>query len=140
MSADAFIDTDVIIHFLTQDDPEKQAASAELFEAIKDGRLTVVAPDTVIAEAVLILASPRLYDLPRGEVQALLTPLVRLAGFKVDNKRAILEALELYARTDLAFADALVVASMRLADARTLYSYNSTFECVSTIDRRTSVS
>ena len=54
-----FIDTDVIIRFLTGDDPEKQAAATRLFEQIEQGFLTVQAPDTVIADAVYVLASPR---------------------------------------------------------------------------------
>ncbi len=47
-----FIDTDVIIRFLTGDDPEKQAAASSLFEQVEQGLLTIAAPDTVIADAV----------------------------------------------------------------------------------------
>ena len=46
-----FIDTDVIIRFLTGDDPDKQAAATALFEQVEQGLLTVQAPDTVIADA-----------------------------------------------------------------------------------------
>src|SRR5437868_7437589 len=67
-----FIDTDVIIRFLTGDDLEKQAAAGALFGQIEQGRLTVVAPDTVIADAVYVLSSPRLYHIARSEVQELL--------------------------------------------------------------------
>jgi len=49
-----FIDTDVIIRFLTGDDLQKQAAATTLFEQIEQGILTVVAPDTVIADAVYV--------------------------------------------------------------------------------------
>lgn len=65
---DGFVDTDVIIRLLTQDDLKKQGEAATLFEAIKAGRLKVRAPDTVIADAVYVLSSPRLYKLPRSEV------------------------------------------------------------------------
>jgi predicted nucleic acid-binding protein len=55
-----FIDTDVIIRFLTGDDPRKQAAAAALFQRIEQGALTVAAPVMVIADAVFVLHSPRL--------------------------------------------------------------------------------
>ncbi len=78
-----FVDTDVIIRLLTGDDPKKQEEAATLFQALEAGQLTVAAPDTVIADAVFVLSSPRLYHLPRANIQALLAPILRLANFKV---------------------------------------------------------
>jgi predicted nucleic acid-binding protein len=72
-----FVDTDVIIRLLTGDDPTKQAQAAALFEQVEQGHLQLTAPDTVIADAVYVLSSPRLYHLPRAGVAALLTALVR---------------------------------------------------------------
>jgi predicted nucleic acid-binding protein len=77
-----YIDTDVIIRLLTGDDPKKQEAASELFEQVERGQLTVAAPDTVIADAVFVLSSPRLYHVSREEVKELLTPLVRLPQFR----------------------------------------------------------
>lgn len=59
-----FVDTDVIIRLLTGDDPVKQAQAASLFEQVEQGKLSLAAPDTVIADAVFVLASPRLYHVP----------------------------------------------------------------------------
>ena len=84
-----FIDTDVIIRFLTGDDPEKQAASSALFEQVEQGLLTIAAPDTVIADAVYVLSSPRLYHLARNEVQELLTALAHLSHFQIQNRTAV---------------------------------------------------
>ena len=60
-----FLDTNIIIHFLTGDDPAKQAAAKVLFERIENKELTVYAPDTVIGDAVFVLASPRHYHKSR---------------------------------------------------------------------------
>jgi len=94
-----FLDTDVIIRLVTGDDPTKRVASRALFERIAAGGLTVTAPVTVIADAVHALASPRLYNVPRAEVHALLTRLVRLPHFRVDDGCLVLRALDLYATT-----------------------------------------
>ena len=78
-----FIDTDVIIRFLTGDDQAKQAAASALFERVEQGLLTIAAPDTVITDAVYVLSSPRLYNLARNEVQEFLTTLVGHLPFSI---------------------------------------------------------
>jgi predicted nucleic acid-binding protein len=136
--ADPFIDTDVIIRFLTGDDPIKQAKAARLLEQVEQGNATLAAPDTVIADAVYVLSSPRLYNLPRHEVAALLVPLVRLPGFRVQNRRAVLAALNLYGygATKRDFGDALIVASMAQSGSRIVYSYDTGFDKIPGINRQ----
>src|SRR3990172_9629683 len=135
--SDPFVDTDVIIRLLTGEDKKKQADAVALFEAVEAGQQQLVAPDTVIADAVYVLSSPRLYHKPRPEVQSLLTPLVRLAGFRVQNRRTVLRALDLYATTKLDFGDALIVAALEQRGSRVLYSYDQGFDRISSITRRT---
>jgi predicted nucleic-acid-binding protein len=107
-----YLDTDIIIRLLTKDDLAKQAAAAALFEKIKAGSLEVAVLDTVIADAVYVLSSPRLYNLPRAIVRELLTPLVQLTGCRIRNRRAVLRALDLYASLKIDFGGALIAASM----------------------------
>jgi predicted nucleic acid-binding protein len=123
-----FIDTDVIIRLLTGDDPEKQAAATALFEQVEQGTLTVTAPDTVIADAVYVLSSPRLYHLARSEVRELLTALVHLPHFQVQNRLAISRALELYGSSKLDFGDVLIIASMEQQHSQILYSHDADFD------------
>jgi predicted nucleic acid-binding protein len=131
-----FIDTDVIIRFLTGDDLKKQAAAAALFEQVEQGTITVEAPDTVIADAVYVLSSPRLYHVARNEVQELLTTLVRLPHFRVQNRFCVLRALELYGSTNLDFGDTLIIASMEQQNSQTLYSYDTGFDRIKGITRQ----
>jgi predicted nucleic acid-binding protein len=133
-----YIDTNVIIRFLTNDDPVKQERTAKLFQQVEQGTLTVAAPDTVIADAVFVLSSRRLYKLPRHEVAALLIPLVRLAGFRVKNRRTMLTALSLYGHgpVKVDFGDALIVASMRQNGSDTVYSFDSDFDKLPGINRQ----
>lgn len=130
-----FIDTDVIIRFLTGDDPEKQASATALFERIEQGLLTAVAPDTVIADAVYVLSSPRLYYVARNEVRELST-LVHLPHFRVQNRFCVLRALDLYASTKLDFGDTLIIASMEQQNSRILYSYDKDFDHIQGITRK----
>ena len=121
----------------TGDDPAKQAQAAALFEEVEQRRLMLAAPDTVIADAVYVLSSPRLYHLPRSEVAALLLPLVRLAGFRVENRRAALSALAIYAAIpQLDFVDAMIIAAMRPSGASLVYSYDTHFDRIPGIVRQ----
>ena len=132
---DPFVDTDVLIRLLTGDDPKKQAEAAALFEAIEAGETTVAAPDTVVADAVYVLSSPRLYHKSRSEVSAMLSALLRLPCFRVESRHVILTALDLYTSTSLHFGDAMIVASMQQLGSETVYSYDTGFDQVSGITR-----
>jgi predicted nucleic acid-binding protein len=123
------IDTSVIIRLVSGDDPAKQAAAVQFFEAVEQGQLTVMAPDTVIADAVYVLTSPRTYRMARPVVAAALTRLVRLPAFKVQNRRAVLRALDLFGTTTgLDFGDAMIVAVMEQQKSSTVYSYDHDFD------------
>ncbi len=136
--AHPFIDTDIIIRFLTGDDPAKQARAAALFEQVEQENLTIAAPDTAIADAVFVLSSPRLYKIPKPEVAALLIPLVSLPHFHVDNRRTVLAALTLYGygRTKIDFGDAFIAASMQQSGSQTLYSFDADFDKIPGIIRQ----
>lgn len=133
-----FIDTDVIIRFLTGDDLSKQERAARLFEQVEQGAQVVAAPDTVVADAVFVLSSRRLYNIPRHEVAALLIPLVRLPGFRVNNRRSVLAALNLYGYgpVKIDFGDALIVTSMQQSGSDTVYSFDTDFEKIPGINRQ----
>ncbi|MDP3955404.1 MAG: PIN domain-containing protein [bacterium] len=131
----AFVDTDVVIRLLTGDDLRKQAEATALFEAVEAGNLTLLAPDTVIADAVYVLASPRLYRRSRAEIIAMLLPLLRLPNFKVINRRSLVKALDLYAETKIDFGDAMIVVSMEQRHSKILYSYDKDFDRIYKITR-----
>ncbi|MBI2596643.1 PIN domain-containing protein [Candidatus Daviesbacteria bacterium] len=132
---DPYVDTDVIIRLITHDDPKKQEAAAKLFGKVENGELILTAPDTVIADAVFVLSSPRLYNLPRTEIRDVLTSLLRYTNFKVDNKQAVINALDLYASTNLDFGDCILIALTAQTEAREIYSYDRDFDKIQGIVR-----
>lgn len=123
-----YVDTDVLIRLLTGDDPAKQSAARALFERVESGELSLRAPDTVFADAVYVLSSRVTYRKSREEVHDLLLPLLRLPGFRVQNRRTLLRALRIYADTNIDFGDAMVAAAAEGARARIVYSYDRDFD------------
>lgn len=135
MANDGYIDTDVIIRYLTGDDPDKQASAAGLFARVRAREITLYVVDTVIADAVFVLTSRRHYGLSRQDTGAALRSWVATPGIVMRNKHAVLEALSLFSSTRLDFGDCMIVASMRNSNATSLYSFDHDFDRFSDIDR-----
>lgn len=134
--SDAFFDTDLLIRYVTGDDPQKRGAVRNLLRQAAQGAIRLYAPDTVIADAVYVLASPRLYHVPRGQIRNWLSVLIRWPGLEVNNRVILLKALALYADSTLDFGDLMIVAAMDEASVPTLYSYDHEFNRFTKIKRQ----
>ena len=131
-----YLDTNVILRYLTQDDPQ-QAHKARLFlERLDAGTATVTTSEAIIVEAVYVLSSKTLYNLPRADIRFHLAKIIALRGLKLARKRTYLRALDLYAATNLDFVDALNVAHMERAGIQTIVSFDRDFDGIAGINRR----
>jgi uncharacterized protein len=130
-----FVDTNIFLRHLTRDDPVKAAACFALLQAAQRNEVQLTTSESVIAEIVFILSSPRLYGLAREEIAARLRPILQLPGLKVTHRSTYLRALDLFVRYRVDFEDALTVAHMERQGMRELYSYDRDFDAVETITR-----
>src|SRR6266542_3941190 len=111
--APQFVDTNVIIRYLTQDNPDQSRRSYEFLQRIQSGQLAATTSESVVVEVVQVLASKTLYNLPRSIIRQRLQPILRLRGLRVLQKRRIIRALDLYvAHPFLDFVDALSAAEV----------------------------
>jgi len=132
----AFVDTNLFIRYITQDNPGQAQKAQQIFQQVKTGARIVTASESVISECVYVLSSKALYHLPRERIGTALTILLSLKGFKLPRKRVYLRALSLYASSTLDFVDALSVAQMEHAKISTLLSFDQGFDRVQGITRR----
>jgi predicted nucleic acid-binding protein len=130
-----FIDANIFLRFLTRDDPTKAERVKALLERAQRGEVSLLTSESVIAELVFVLASPRLYNLSREEVRTLLSPIVGLKGLKLPRRKALLRALDLFAAASMDFVDALAVAQMEAGRISEIYSYDGHFDSVEGITR-----
>lgn len=93
------VDTNVVVRYLTGDDP-KQAHKAERLVRENDIRLL----STVALETEWVLRS--LYEYPRERVHAGLSAFAGLPGVTVDDHERLARALDWFAQ-DMDFADAM---------------------------------
>ena len=132
-----FLDTNVILRYLTRDDETKADACYQVFQCVKNGEEELVTGETIIAEVTYVLSARRgPYRLSHHEIVARLMPIVTLRGVRIAGKQACIRALDLYASsTFLDFEDALAVAHMEQMGIREILSYDRDFDRLPGIER-----
>ncbi|MFN8496309.1 MAG: PIN domain-containing protein [Anaerolineae bacterium] len=133
--ADHFLDTNLIIRYLTRDNPDQAARAYRIFQRLETGQLTAATCEGVIIEAVQVLSSKRLYNVPRQDIRMHLATIIQLRGLKLPNKRTYLRALDLYASTSLDFVDVLIVAHMERSRVHSVLSFDQDFSHIPGITR-----
>lgn len=131
-----FLDSNVLLRHLTDDDPAAAHACFALIQAIENGEVTAWTSDLVIAEVVFVLSNKRTYNLDRETIRDLLLPLIELPGLKLPRKRLYRRVFELYTSQPLDYVDAYHVALMERRGATTVFSYDRHFDRVPGIQRR----
>lgn len=100
------LDTNVLIRYITQDDPVQSAKATEIIERrlskANPGFLSVL----TIAEAVWVL--DRAYGLSAGEIAAAMERVLQVEVFVVENEQEIFRATVALKQRPGAFADALI--------------------------------
>lgn len=132
----AYLDTNVFIRHITQDNPPMAQQARVLFEQLEAGQVTATTCEGVIVEAVQVLSSRVLYNLPRAQLRQHLSNLLSARGLRIPRIRVYMQALDLYATTNLDFVDALIVAHMQRDRINVVVSFDQDFDRVPQITRR----
>ncbi len=125
-----FLDTNVVIRFVTNDDPDQAGRACALFQRVEAGGVTLVTAEANVLEMVQVLSSKTLYDLPRAEVTSRLSIILKLQGLRVPNKASLLRALELWSTApgSVDFVDVLDVAHMERLGISTIATFDRDFD------------
>jgi uncharacterized protein len=124
VSPTGFVDTNVIIRYMTQDEPTMAEAARQLFEQVELGTVMITTCEAVITEVVYILSSKSLYNVSRDEIKKHLRNFLRMKGLKIVNKSVYLRALDIYATTNLDFVDALGIEYTRYGKLTVLWTFD----------------
>lgn len=99
------IDTNIVVRFLTKDDPEQYQQAAQLFH---QPELELFIPDSVLLETEWVLRFA--YDYPSVEVVIALRKLLGLSNVRIDDTAKIAKVLNWHEQ-GMDFADALHLAN-----------------------------
>lgn len=132
-----FVDTNIILRYLTSDDETKAEECYELFDQVRQGNTRLFSCEAVITEAVYVLSSRRLsYQLSRAEVRAHPLRILSLEGLTIPNKPIYIRALDIYvAHSQLDIEESIAVAYMERIGVMQIVSYDRDFDRIEGIER-----
>lgn len=128
-----FLDTNVLVRFVTGE-PENQAKEvAKLFAAAEAGSLKLQIIPMILAEAVYVLNG--FYKHSREKVSATLSHLLQCPGFQSPDNEQMLESLDLFAKTKIDFADCYLAALSKIHQTAVI-SFDRDFDKISGVSRK----
>ena len=132
-----FLDTNVILRYLTRDDEAKAEACYRMFQRVRRGEEVLITCEAIITEVVYVLSSKRApYRLNHQEIRDRLSPILTLRGLRLPNKSIYIRALDIYASSPaLDFEDTLAVAHMERRGVTEILSYDRDFDSVAGFQR-----
>ncbi len=133
--SDPFVDTNIVLWHLLQDDPVQSPACTSLIRAIERGETKAWTTEVMIAEVVYVLSSKTAYALDRGTIRDLLVPIVAMARLDLPSKHLYPRILDLFTTLRIDFADAYHAALIERRAPPELYSYDLHFDRVPTLQR-----
>lgn len=128
-----FLDTNILLRYLTRDDDKKAQRAFDLLIRVEQGEEKVVTSSLVIFETVFTLQS--FYKLPRQEIKALVLPIISLRGLHLPGKSVYYQAFDFYTTKNISFADAYNAAYMLSEQISDIYSWDTDFDKIEGITR-----
>lgn len=129
-----FLDTNILLRYLTRDDEEKADRALALLERVERGDEQVLASPMVVFETVYTLQ--RSYRVPRPRIRELLVPILALRGLRIAERRVYFVALDIYVDHNVSFADAFNAAYMVAHGTAEVYTWDTDFDRLPGTTRR----
>jgi predicted nucleic acid-binding protein len=132
-----FLDTNVLLRFLarpaTDEDVAKSQHARDLLLRVERGEERIVTSPLVVFETIFTLH--RSYRVSREDVKDRVTDILSLRGLQLAGKELYLRALQLFAATNLSFADAFNAIVMQDLKISEIYSWDTDFDRIAGITR-----
>lgn len=117
-----FVDTNLFIRYLTNDDPAKADRVEKLLDDAARGDIALVTTEMVMAEVVWVLESA--YGLKSIDVAPLIRGILATPGLEVINSHLVSRGLEFYETHNIDFIDGYIAAVMEKQGITELYSFD----------------
>jgi predicted nucleic-acid-binding protein len=130
-----FVDTNLFIRYLTNDDPTLADRVEQLLDDAAVGSVQLVTTELVMAESVWVLESS--YRLTHAQIAPLIRGILATPGMDVINGDLVGKALVMYELQNIDFVDAYIAALMEKQGIKDIYSFDRKhLSRVKTINRK----
>ena len=120
--ASLFVDTNVFLRFLTNDDPAKAKRAEALFRDAVRGKIALATSLLVIAEIIWTLES--FYKLEKPEIAAKVEKILNTPNLECPEASLVFMALDLYVHENIDFVDAYHAFYMRERGLTQILTYD----------------
>lgn len=121
-SKDVVIDTNLLVRYLTDDEPQKARAVDTLLNAAAKGEIKILIPSVVIAELVWVLES--FYKMMPGDITELVEAILNTPGVDTQDRSVIKAVLKLYDSKQIDLIDAWIIEFARAKGAKRIYTFD----------------
>lgn len=128
-----FLDANVILRYLTEDDIAKAKKCENLFKKTASGKEPLFTSALVITEVVWVLE--KFYKLPREKTADLIRKILNTPHIECDEKDILMAAAGLYELKEIDFIDAYNAILMETRHIETIYSYDTHFDRLAPLRR-----
>lgn len=115
------LDTNVLVRFLVQDDPEQAAAASALITGLSEAEKGFIAREVVI-ELVWVLE--RAYGLGRSDIAGAIDGLLEARELEVEASDRVAVAVDRYRKGGAGFADQMIALAGQGAGCRETASFD----------------
>ncbi len=128
-----FLDTNILLRFLTRDDEGKAQQALDLLLKIERGEEKVITSPLVIFETIYTLQS--FYKVPRQLIKEQILSIISLRSLHLPDKNLYHRAFDLYVTKNISFADAYNAVYMQAEEVSHIYSWDRDFDKIDGITR-----
>jgi predicted nucleic acid-binding protein len=129
-----FLDTNILVRHLTQDDPQLSPRATAYLKRIERGEVQVRIVETVVFETVFTLEG-KIYRRSKSSIREHLLPLINLSGVVLPNKQRFQRVFDFYVDLNIPFADAYHAVAAIDAGCQEIVAFDRHFDRVPGIRR-----
>ena len=119
---DVVIDTNLLVRYLTDDEPQKAKAVDALLDSAGKGEIKILIPSIVIAELVWVLES--FYKMIADDITGLVEAILNTPGVDTQDKSVIKASLKLYRSKKIDLIDAWIIEFTKAKGAKRIYTFD----------------
>ncbi|MBN1960265.1 MAG: type II toxin-antitoxin system VapC family toxin [Deltaproteobacteria bacterium] len=116
------IDTNILVRYLTQDDPNQAKRVNKLFDIAVKNREKIHIDIVVLCELVWVLREA--YGFNKKTVVLTIEQILSAAQFSIQDRDIISQALEIYSQNNGDFADYLIGLKNRIRDCNITVTFD----------------
>jgi predicted nucleic-acid-binding protein len=116
------LDTNILVRYLTQDDPVQSAQANQLIEQTLNEGKSLFINHIVLCELIWVLT--RAYDYPKSDVVEVIEKILFAHQFEIEEKNSVFEAVNDFKTSQADFADCLIGVKNRNAGCEKTWSFD----------------